>query len=82
MQVEIGHPPPGQRVPLFEVAVDVGTRERPGDAPARLVHLQQFGHDVAEGLVTVVGAAGGPAAQDRQAEATDANGPMFFLRAL
>ena len=27
------------------------------DAPARLVHAQQFGHDVAEGLVTVVGAA-------------------------
>ena len=31
--------------------------EHRGDAPARLVHAQQFGHDVAEGLVTVVGAA-------------------------
>jgi len=44
-------------VSLSEVVVDVETGEHRGDAPARLVHAQQFGHGVAEGLVTVVGAA-------------------------
>src|SRR5947207_7775640 len=45
------------RVSLSEVVVDVETGEHRGDAPARLVHAQQFGHGVAEGLVTVAGAA-------------------------
>ena len=57
VQVEVGHAPPEQRVSLSEVVVDVETGEHRGDAPARLVHAQQFGHGVAEGLVTVVGAA-------------------------
>src|ERR1700716_4424283 len=57
IQVEVGHAPPEQRVALSEVVVDVETGEHRGDAPGRLVHAQQFGHSVAEGLVTVVGAA-------------------------
>ena len=56
VQVEVGHAPPEQRVSLAEVVVDVETGEHRGDAPARLVHAQQLGHGVAEGLVTVVGA--------------------------
>jgi hypothetical protein len=42
---------------LSEVVVNVKTGEHRGDAPARLVHAEQFGHGVAEGLVTVLGAA-------------------------
>ena len=57
VQVEVGHAPPEQRVSLAEVVVDVETGDHRGDAPARLVHAQQFGHGVAESLVTVVGAA-------------------------
>ena len=37
--------------------MDVETGEHRGGAPARLVHAQQLSHGVAEGLVTVVGAA-------------------------
>jgi hypothetical protein len=33
------------------------TGDHRGDAPARLIQAQQLGHDVAEGVVTVVGAA-------------------------
>jgi hypothetical protein len=56
VQVEVGHAPPEQRVSLSEVVVDVESGEHRGDVLARLVHTQQFGHGVAEGLVTVVGA--------------------------
>src|SRR4029450_11605799 len=52
-QVEVGHAPPEQRVSLAEVVVDVESAELRGDVPARLVHAQQFGHGVAEGLVTL-----------------------------
>jgi hypothetical protein len=54
VQVEVGHASPEQRVSLAEVGVDVETGDHRGDAPARLVHAQPFGHGVAEGLVTVV----------------------------
>ena len=57
VHVEVGHAPPEQRVSLAEVVVDVETAEHRGDVPPRLVHAQQFGHRVAERLVTVVGAA-------------------------
>ena len=57
LQVEVGHAPPEQRVSVSEVVVDVETGEHRGSAPARLVHAQQFGHGVAERLVTVVGPA-------------------------
>jgi hypothetical protein len=56
-QVVVGHASPEQRVSLTEVVVDVEAREHRGDVPARLVHAEQFGRDVAKGLVTVVGAA-------------------------
>ena len=56
VQVEVGHAPPEQRVSLSEVVVDVETGEHRSDVPARLVHAQQFGHGVAQGLVTLVGA--------------------------
>ncbi len=36
--------------------MDVETGEHRGDAPARLVHAQQFGDGLAEGVVSVVGA--------------------------
>ena len=36
--------------------MDVKSREHPCDVPARLVHAQQHGHGVAQGLVAVVGA--------------------------
>ena len=55
VQVEVGHPPPEQRVALAEVVVDVEAGDHPGDAPARLVHGQQLGHRVAQGLAAVVG---------------------------
>ena len=35
--------------------MDVETGEHRGDAPARLVHGEQLGHDVAERVVAVVG---------------------------
>jgi hypothetical protein len=57
VQVEVGHAPSEQWVSVSEVVADVEAGEHRGDAPARLVHAQQFGHGVAEGLVTVVGAA-------------------------
>ena len=57
VQVEVGHAPPEQRVSLAEVVVDVEAAEHRGDARARLVHAQQLGHGVAEGLVAVVGLA-------------------------
>jgi len=57
VQVNVGHAPPEQRVSLSEVVVDADTGDHRGDAPARLVHAQQFGHGVAERVLTVVGAA-------------------------
>ena len=57
MHVEVGHASPEQRVSRAEVVVDVETGEHRGDAPARLVHAEQFGHGVAQGCVAVVGLA-------------------------
>ena len=56
LHVEVGHAPPEQRVSLPQVVVDVETGEHRSDTPTRLVHAQQFGHDLPERLVTVVGA--------------------------
>ena len=55
-QVEVGHPPSEQRVPLAEVVVDVETGDHPGDAAAGLVHAQLVEHGGAEGPAAVVGA--------------------------
>ena len=56
VQVEVGHAPAEQRVSLPEVVVDIETGDHSGDAPARLVHAQQFGHGVAEGPAALVDA--------------------------
>ena len=47
-QVEIGHAPSEQRVPLTEVVADVQAGHLPGDPSPRLVHAQELGHDVAQ----------------------------------
>ena len=56
-QVEVGHAPTEERVPLSEVVADVETADIRGDATAGLVHRQDFGEEVAESLVTVARAA-------------------------
>ena len=40
-----------------EVVVDVQARHHPGEPLARLVHLEELGHGVAQGRGAVVGAA-------------------------
>ena len=55
-QVEIGHAAPEQRVSLTEVVVNVQAGHHRGEPLARLVHAQQLGHGVAQGVDAVVGA--------------------------
>jgi hypothetical protein len=53
----IGHAAPLQRVlPLTEVVANVQPRHHRGEPLARLVHAQQFGHRVAQGVDTRIGA--------------------------
>jgi hypothetical protein len=53
-EVEVGHAAPEQRVPLAEVVVNVQTGHHRGELPARLVHAEQLGNGVAQGLDAVV----------------------------
>src|SRR6202022_2375880 len=53
-QVEIGHAAPEQRVSLTEVVMNVQAGHHRGEPLARLVHAQQLGHAVAQGLDTLV----------------------------
>ena len=54
-EVEIGHAAPEQRVPLAEVVVDVQAGHHRGEALARLVHAEELGDGLAQGLGAVVG---------------------------
>ena len=56
-QVEIGHAAPEQRVSLTEVVMDVQTGHHRGESFAGLVHAEEFGNGVAQGLGAVVWAA-------------------------
>jgi hypothetical protein len=56
LQVEAGHVT-DEGVSLADVVLNVESGEHPGDVSARLVHAEQLGHGVAQGLVTIVGAA-------------------------
>ena len=58
-QVEIGHAAPEQRVSLAEVIVNAKTRHLRGQSFMRLIHAEELGHDVAQGLRAVVRAAKG-----------------------
>ena len=49
-QVEIGHAAPEQGVSLTEVVMDVQAGHHPGVPLAGLVHAQQIGHGVAQGV--------------------------------
>ena len=53
-EVEIGHAPPEQRVAVAEVVTDVQPGHHPGESRARLVHLEELGDGVAQGLGAVV----------------------------
>ncbi len=53
-QVEVGHAATEQRVSLADVVPNVQAGHHPGDPLARLVHAQQLGHGVAQGLVALV----------------------------
>jgi hypothetical protein len=54
-QVEVRHTPPEHRVSLAEVVLDVQTRQHGGEPLARLVHAQQLGHCLTQGLEARVG---------------------------
>src|SRR5262249_27701249 len=56
-QVQVGHAATEQWVSVSQVVVDIETGDHPGEPLARLVHAQQLGHGVAEGLVAVIGGA-------------------------
>jgi hypothetical protein len=49
-QVEIGHAASEQRVSLTEVVMNVKARHHPGKTFARLVHAEELGNAVAQGL--------------------------------
>ncbi len=49
-EIEIGHAAPEQRVSRAEVVVNVEARHHSGVSLARLVHLQQIGHGLAQGV--------------------------------
>ena len=58
-QIEIGHAPPEQRVSLTsftdaEIIVNIQARHHPTESPARLIHTEEFGHGVAQGVYAVV----------------------------
>ena len=53
-QVEIGHAAPEQRVSLAEVVMDVQTGHHRGEPLARLVHAEQLGHGLAQGVGAVI----------------------------
>jgi len=49
-QVEIGHAAPEQRVSLTEAGMNAQTRHLGGQSSARLVHAEELGNGVAQGL--------------------------------
>ena len=56
-EVEIGHAAPEERMPFTEIVVNTQTGQLAGQAPARLVHGEEFGDGIAQGFAAVVRAA-------------------------
>jgi hypothetical protein len=53
-EVEIGHAASEQRVSLAEVVMNVQTRQLRGESSSRLVHAEELGDGLAQGVGAVV----------------------------
>src|SRR3954471_3948120 len=53
-QIEIGHAASEQRVPFAEIVMNAQRGHLGGNTPARFVHAEELGHDLAQGVGAVI----------------------------